>query len=314
MKVSVIIPVYNSEKYIKKCIDSLVNQKFEDCEFIFVDNASTDNSRGIIELYTDSRIKYYRLNEKGISQARNFGIEKSNGDYIIFVDSDDYVKDDYIEKMYNKAIEDDLDIVICDYLTIDYKTDKILEVNNLKPFDNTTLRKNPNLILDINLGPCNKIFKRELFSKEKFPVGIKYEDFSLIITVLSRAKLIGKLNLNLCYFTKHIDSQTTTIDEKVFDIFISFDELLKKFENSKYIKDALYSLITLKLIDYCLLQKYQKNKNLRDKFIDEAFSYLQKNIPNFRKDKQLKRYNFFKRTIGKYKSLSKLYCKIVSKF
>lgn len=310
MKVSVIIPVYNSSSYIKKCIDSLIKQTLQDVEFLFIDNGSIDNSESIIKSYSDKRIKYFKLKEKGISIARNYGLKKSIGETICFVDSDDYIKEDMLEKMYNKLKLDDLDIVICDYNIINFNSYNIIKEEKLINFNNTTLKETPNLLIDINLGPCNKLFKKELFKDLSFPIKLKYEDFKLVAILFDRAKKIGKINETLCYFTKREKSETTTMDEKVFDLFISFDELLKYFKNKKYVKESLDSLIILKLTDYCLLQKYQKNLKLGYKFIDEAFDYIKNNTINYKSNKCFKKMNFLKRLISKSKNFTKIYCSV----
>ena len=99
VKVSVIVPIYNSEKYLKRCIDSLVNQTLTEMEFILINDGSTDGSDSIINSYSDSRIKYFKRSNHGIGATRNFGIEHSSGDFIGFLDSDDYVEPDMFEKL-----------------------------------------------------------------------------------------------------------------------------------------------------------------------------------------------------------------------
>ena len=103
IKVSVIVPVYNCEKYLKKCLDSLVNQTLKDIEIICVNDGSTDNSGRILEEYTDSRIKIITKENGGLSSARNAGIAVAKGEYLGFVDSDDWVDLDFYEKLYNTA-------------------------------------------------------------------------------------------------------------------------------------------------------------------------------------------------------------------
>ena len=117
MKISVIVPVYNVELYLSKCLDSLVHQTIESIEIIVVNDGSTDNSQKIIDEYKTkypNKIKSYIKSNGGLSDARNYGIDKANGQYIGFVDSDDYVEINMFEKMYNKAISQNFDIVVCD--------------------------------------------------------------------------------------------------------------------------------------------------------------------------------------------------------
>ncbi|WP_028550871.1 glycosyltransferase family 2 protein [Paenibacillus sp. UNC451MF] len=117
IKVSVIVPVYNAEQYIAHCIESLLNQTLEECEFIFVNDGSKDQSGQVIEEYskTDSRIKLVHQSNQGVSAARNAGLQEATGTYIGFVDADDYVDKDMYEVLYNTAIESDYDVVISNF-------------------------------------------------------------------------------------------------------------------------------------------------------------------------------------------------------
>ena len=160
MKVSVIVPVYNVEKYISKCLDSLVNQTLKDIEIIVVNDGSPDNSQKIIDEYVKKypdKVKSYIKENGGQGSARNYGIELSTGEYIGFVDSDDFVELDMFEKMYNKAKQDNSDIVICGSYNVseDYSKKEIdVFVNNY----NTDLE---NAIFG-KMTVWNKIYKRNI--------------------------------------------------------------------------------------------------------------------------------------------------------
>ena len=106
VKVSVIVPIYNASKYLSRCIDSILNQTLEDIEIILINDGSTDESHEIIDKYNDTRIKYYKRKNFGIGSSRNFGISNANGEFICFVDSDDYLNSTFCEEMYNKCIKD----------------------------------------------------------------------------------------------------------------------------------------------------------------------------------------------------------------
>ncbi len=117
MKVSVIVPIYNVEKYLRKSLDSLANQTINDYEVILVNDGSTDNSQSIIDEYVEkySVFKGFKKENGGMSSARNFGLKYAKGEYIAFVDSDDFVELNFLEKLYDKAKKDKSDVVICDY-------------------------------------------------------------------------------------------------------------------------------------------------------------------------------------------------------
>ena len=114
-KVSIIVPVYNTSKYLNSCIKSLLHQTLKDIEIILINDGSTDDSESIIKKYKDKRIKYISKKNEGIGKTRNLGIDTATGEYLSFIDSDDYVEPDFCEKMYEKATKDKCDIVICDY-------------------------------------------------------------------------------------------------------------------------------------------------------------------------------------------------------
>ena len=217
VKVSIIVPVYNTAKYLSMCIESLINQTLKDIEIILINDGSTDESESIIKKYKDKRIKYIFKKNEGIGKTRNLGIEKTNGEYLAFIDSDDYIEPNFCEVMYNKAIKDECDIVICDY----YKDiNERLEEVKFASFKDTNLKENPEIINLINLGPCNKIYKKDLFKNQKnrFVENLKYEDAPFVCRLLLSAKKIGKIDECLAHYVIHEKSETTTRDERIFDI------------------------------------------------------------------------------------------------
>lgn len=306
-KVSVIIPTYNREKYVKKCLESILNQTLKDIEIIIVDDGSQDNTKEIVNSYKDKRIKYIYKNNTGIGDTRNKGISLSRGEYIAFVDIDDYIDELMLEKMYKKANKDDLDIVICNYIEINEET-KQEKKYNLLSFENTSLKKLPNIINKTNLGPCNKIFKKELFMNELFPTDIKYEDMALIIKLYTKANKIGKIDEYLSFFTIHEKSETTTRDKLVFDIFKSIDIISNILKDEIY-KEELETLVISKLTNYNIQQRYQKDKKIAKEFIKKSFEYLNKNYPNYKKNKYFKERKI-KGIIEKSKFLTEIYCLI----
>lgn len=312
VKVSVIVPIYNSEKYLKRCIDSLINQTLSDMEFILINDGSTDSCDSIINSYNDSRIKYFKRSNHGIGATRNFGIDHAVGEFIGFLDSDDYVDADMYEKMYNECINKGLDIVICDHYIESESSSFTLRFID---FGVTSLDDSPNLLLDINLAPWNKIYSKRIFSSDTYyPVGVKYEDTPWVALMFSRANRIGKLNEPLYHYIVHYNSQTTVIDERVFDIFKITDLLFETLGNNEKIKSYVDDLVIYLITKYTISQRYLNNKNERDKFIDFAFEYLNKNIPNFKKSDYFKKRNKLKGFIEKSKFLTKIHCDLYSIF
>lgn len=312
VKVSVIVPIYNSEKYLKKCIDSLVNQTLSDMEFILINDGSTDSSDEIVKSYNDSRIKYFKRSNHGIGATRNFGIDHSSGDFIGFLDSDDYVEPDMYEKMYAECISKSLDIVICDHYI---ENGSSTSIKKFIDFGVTNLDESPNLLLDINLAPWNKIYCKKIFNKDTYyPVGVKYEDTPWVALMFSRASKIGKLNEPLYHYIVHSNSQTTVIDERVFDIFKITDLLFESLGNNEKIKNSVNDLVIYLITIYTVSQRYLNNKKNRDRFIDFAFDYLNKNIPDFKHANYFKKRNKLKGFIEKSKILTKIHCDLYSIF
>lgn len=309
VKVSIIVPVYNTAKYLSMCIESLINQTLKDIEIILINDGSTDESESIIKKYKDKRIKYISKKNEGIGKTRNLGIEIASGEYLAFIDSDDYIESNFCEVMYNKAIKDKCDIVICDYFE-----DINNELKEIKfaSFKDTNLKENPEIINLINLGPCNKIYKKDLFKNQKnrFVENLKYEDAPFVCRLLLSAKKIGKIDECLAHYVIHEKSETTTRDERIFDILKITDIIVKDLEKYDYMHEAMINLAVMILTDYTIQQRYIKNKISRNKFIDMAFRYLDKLDSNWRSCNYLNEFSYLKRKVKSSKILTKLYCTI----
>ena len=306
--ISIIVPIYNAEKYLNKCIDSLVNQTKKELEFILVNDGSTDSSEDIIKSYKDKRIKYFKNKNQGIGKTRNFGIDKATGKYLMFLDSDDYLDINACEKLYNKAIKEKSDLVVFDF----YRVEETLKEVTINNFKSSSLKENPNLLLDINLGPCNKLIKRELIDKNntRFNEELKYEDTPFVTEIIKNANKISKLNEYLHYYVIHSNSETTVRDERVFDIIKIIDIIRNQYKNEKYMEDVVNKLTVRTFTNYTIQQRVQKDLKVGMKFIDEAFSYMKKNIPNYKNNKYYETRGILRRTVEKNKFITKVYCSI----
>ena len=306
--ISIIVPAYNAEKYIKKCIDSLINQTKKECEFIIINDGSTDHTEDIVKEYKDKRIKYYKNKNQGIGKTRNFGIEKSNSKYIMFLDSDDYLAKNACEEMFKKAENDDLDVVICDFYK-EYDNGTIEEIK-MPDFENASLKDNPEIINE-HLSPWAKLYKRELIINNniKFVENLKYEDAPFVIEALDKAKTIGKVNQYLNYYLVHTNSETTVRDRRCFDILKIIDKIRNYTKDKEYLKEKINKLTVRMITNYTIQQRVQESKKVAMEFIDEAFAYLKKEVPDYKKNKYYEGRGFLRRTIEKNKFLTKLYCK-----
>ena len=311
--VSIIVPIYNAEKYLKKCIDSLVNQTKKEIEIILINDGSTDNTENIIKEYKDKRIKYFKNENQGIGKTRNFGIKKAKGNYIMFVDSDDYVELNACEELYKKAEKEKSDLVICDYYKV-YNNGKKEEVT-IKDFKPTTLKKYPELLLNVNLAPWNKLYKKSLIDDNKlsFVENIKYEDTPFVAEALLKAKKIGKVNKSLIYYVIHKNSETTVRDKRIFDIVKIIDIVRTVYKNEKKLTPTIDTLTLKMLMNYTIQCRYQQDSNTIKEFINEVFKYIQTNIPNYKSNQYFKERSKLKAFIEKSKTLSIMYCLIYKK-
>lgn len=309
--ISIIVPIYNAEKYLKKCIDSLLEQTKKELEIILINDGSTDNSEEIIKEYKDKRIKYFKNKNQGIGKTRNFGIEKAEGKYIMFLDSDDYLDKTACEKMYNKVENEDLDVAICDFYK-EYDNGNIEEV--ITPnFNTSSLKDNPDIITEY-LSPWAKIYSTEMIKKNniKFVENLKYEDAPFVIEALCCANKIGKVDECLNYYLIHTNSETTVRDRRCFDILKIVDRIRKYTNNKEYLKEKIDKLTVRIITNYTIQQRMQKDKKIAMEFIDKAFEYLNKEIPNYKNNKYYENRGILRRTIEKNKTFTKIYCKIYS--
>lgn len=295
--ISVIVPIYNVEKYLKRCIDSIIKQTYSHLEIILVNDGSTDNSLKIAEEYNDKRIKIFTKINGGLSDARNFGLQFASGSYVAFIDSDDFIELTMFEKMVN-LIDGNHEIVVCDMKYL-YDDDTVSFASGGN-FKDGNVKINPALIT-INNSACNKIFKKELFDDLKFPIGKYYEDLATVPILLYKAKSIVKCDEPFYIYFQRKDSIAHSANMKIFDIYESINSCIayvKAKGNEKIIIDRLYSLYIIHGLDITTV----RIKNFDEKIVRKA--YLQKNIellkkyyPDYKKDEVFKKYGFKKKII-----------------
>lgn len=271
MKISVIVPVYNVEKYIKKCLDSLVNQTLDGVEIIVVNDGSPDNSQKIIDEYTKKykNVKSYIKENGGLSDARNYGIKKATGEYISFVDSDDYIRNDMLEIMYNYAIKEDLDVVVCDSINVYDNGSKILIKSNNNYSDNDVR----NYIISPPMA-CTRLFKKTIFDKIQFKKNIYYEDLEMTPKVVNITDKIGFVSEGLYYYVQRDGS---IMKQNVFN-----KKLLNIFDVLKSNKDLLEDKFPEE-IEYMYITHLLRTASLRFLNYDNGKEYIYK-IHNIMKE------------------------------
>ncbi len=237
MKVSVIVPVYNTSKYLVKCLDSLLDQTLDELEIIVVNDGSTDDSQQIIDEFVakSPKIKAFEKPNGGLGDARNYGIERASGDFIGFVDSDDYVSVEMFEKLYEKGIEHQADIVFCDLEKVNEKGEVFRDLPQSPQLpEKIELEKDFTIFGEMACFACNKLFRKELFTKQRFRKGIHFEDIELIPKLVLESNVIAKINEPFYKYFERQDSITKTHTRKGMDMFLAIDSVKEAFDNSRY--------------------------------------------------------------------------------
>jgi len=219
--VSIIVPVYNVEEYLPKCIESLIGQSYENIEILLIDDGSKDNSGNICKEFAlvDSRIKVYHKKNGGLSDARNYGLKHSQGEYISFVDSDDYVHADFIYQLYTSI--KDSDLALCDFMSftymdeVKYDNDEIV-INHIER-DNY-LRELVNLDKVKFVVAWNKLYRKSLWEEFSFVKDVLHEDEFAIHHIINKSNRIAINNRKLYFYRQRENSITSNKkNEKSFE-------------------------------------------------------------------------------------------------
>ncbi|MGN1419460.1 MAG: glycosyltransferase family 2 protein [Acutalibacteraceae bacterium] len=292
MRFSVIIPVYNVEKYISKCLDSVLAQNFDDFEIIAVNDGSIDGSAEILCQYekkTD-KLKVISQENKGPGGARNTGINKAVGDYLIFLDGDDYIEKNMFNELDNCLLEHNVDILVFDGFRVtedgtpigtitfpDYKT-KYTDISN-KQFQ----------LLDAAVW--SKTFKRTLFveNKIRFPENLWYEDFATVFRVSLFTEKIGYLKKPFYNYVQQSESITHSSNiAKASEIMKSFDIYVEGFKETgsfdRYYDELEWNCI-LHVLYYSAYRLLTKGYYIKE--MKELYNYSKKIFPNLEKNKYI---------------------------
>lgn len=279
--ISVIVPIYNVECYLKTCIDSIVNQTYSNLEIILVDDGSPDKSPEICDEYAknDSRVKVIHQENGGLAHARNVGIAKSSGEYLTFIDSDDYVSNDYVESLYKGIAELGADISLASFYP--FKDDEAcLHTSELCAYEIISKENAIRRYCFINVGcsmpfisACNKIYGRSLFDGIEFPKGKLYEDAFTTYKLIDRAKKIV-FTTSKFYFYR-LNSQSIlgqSFREKHLEMVEAFRSGMDYFNQKGECVIAEMFLPPLLMREiYCWwgVKRILKNEQLSQKMINE---------------------------------------------
>lgn len=254
--VSVIVPVYNTEKHLRKCLDSILSQTFTDFECILIDDYSTDGCPGICDEYSkkDRRVKVIHNKENtGISSTRKAGLEASCGEYIQYVDSDDWIENRMLEEMYRLAAANNNDIVICDYFFEENGTRHYNKQNIASLTDKILLAKDV-LAENVKSVFWNKLVKRDLYLRCSFPEYNRSEDYVVIFQAFFFAKNIGYCNSALyhyCYNSASLSCNASLITEENKNWIAAVHHLKNMFGNNfKRLEPELSEKINVYKLSY----------------------------------------------------------------
>jgi len=303
-KVSVIVPFYNVESYIRKCLETLVNQTLDDIEIILVNDGSKDESEKIAKEFLEKyskKIVYLEKENGGLSDARNYGLMYAKGEYIAFLDSDDYIELDMYEKLYKIAKRDNSDMVQCNFYW-EYpnkrKIGKLVEFNT----KNEMLEKT-------RVEAWNKLIKREIIEKSdvKFPKGYRYEDVEFTYKLIPYIDKVSFINEPLIYYVQREGSISNSQNERTKEIFDILENVISYYKEKNIYKEYEQELEYI-YARYAFCSSFLRivkitDKKMKKRLLNETWDNVNQKFPDWKKNSILK----------KNKSLKDLYLKTINK-
>ena len=269
--ISIIIPVYKVEKYLEKCIQSVINQTYENLQIILVDDGSPDNCGKICNEYAkkDHRIEVIHKSNGGLSDARNKGLEIAKGEYIGFVDSDDYIEADMYEVLYNLLKQYNADVSICNFYTVSQGKISIKNADNgINEYNRIEILKEILLDRNIQSYAWNKLYKKELFDEIKYPIGKKYEDIGTTFYLLEKCNKVVVTGKSEYYYINRQDSIVNNVTESTITDYIEL--IMQRYD---YIEENIRELSSYNK-DY--LKRILKTAEKDIKSLNEVGDYTKK--------------------------------------
>lgn len=272
MKISLIVPVYNVSNYLRKCLESIINQTYKNIEIIIINDGSIDNSYDICLEYKekDKRIKLINQENMGLSEARNTGLKYATGDYIWFIDSDDYIELNSIELLITYLKK--YDIVVFNYSNV--KDNSITKIKSFYDYNQIEVK-----YLLSHCNAWNKIFKKDILENELFPKGHIYEDLYLIPTLILKTKKIKFLDeylYNYVYRNNSIKNTKNNSNDRIYALNNLYIKLNKLYPNEiEYL--YIYNLLMTSLIEE-VNNKCKHDLKSLNKIVKEKYPKYYKNI------------------------------------
>ena len=315
-KLSIIVPVYNVEKYLDKCLERILNSTYKDFELIVINDGTKDNSEQIITKYLDNekykdKITYISKENSGLSDTRNLGMSKSKGEYIAFVDSDDYIETNMYELMMNKTLEKNYDIVACDVKLVYEDSDKEKIISSA--YEKNLFNKDEIKQTMLTYYPVvwNKIYKKSLLEGIEFSKGVWYEDMEFNLKVYPRINSIGVVKEPLYNYLQRGNSITYTYNDKLYDIITNMDTVIKYYKAQgiyeEYKEELEYLYLRYAYATFPKRLAKCKDKKKYKEGIDFAINKVHEHFPEYKKNRYFKTMG----VKGKYiKSFNKFISKI----
>lgn len=283
VKVSVIVPIYKVEKYLGRCLKSLVSQTFKEMEIICVNDGSPDQSQQIIDEYVQKYpdlVKGYVKENGGVGDARNYGLNCATGEYIAFIDSDDWVEPEMIEKMYQAAIEQKADLVICDYVVDNGEGGSGRVISGIIKGSMDISKR----VLISPPAPWNKLYKKDLFltTDIRYPKGVWYEDLATTPRLLMNVHKIAHVNEAFVHYIQREGSIMATLNEKILDIYTVL-EMIEEYYKSHGFYQQYEEEIEYLYVEHLIstsLYNWRRFKN-GDLYLKKAIAYMNDKFPKW---------------------------------
>lgn len=278
--ISVIVPVYNVEQYLRKCLDSIVNQTYEDLEILIIDDGSTDGSGRICDEYKrDERVRVLHTNNCGLSAARNLGLDEAKGEWIGFVDSDDWIESNMFGALFRRAEEARADVVECgffaDYTTASYEHHAIHRTVSKTEAVEALIKGR------IRTQVWNKIWKTQLFNEVRFPEGRNFEDIATVYRLIRRASTVTGIDEAYYHWRQRISGIARSHDRKnLVDDWLAHKQ---RYEDLKDCANSEVVTLLLRCCAYAIARVWAWNlkSNCPDEYLREMNEFARKNYPLF---------------------------------
>lgn len=289
--VSIIVPVYNVEKYIDQCVESIINQTYENIEILLINDGSTDNSYELCELWgkKDLRIRIINKVNEGLAETRNLGVKEAKGNWIAFVDSDDWIDEKYIEEMLNKAIDENADLVVCAYYRIDENTGVVEKFGNNSSIG-ISYSKEQELIYVKDGMPMQLCKKRLIVDNGLEQPNCKSQDFAIKLLMCVVADKFVTLDIPLYYYRKNRSGAITTAKKtNRLDTAYAAEYLINGFKKKKMFKKYNYILFKheLNTLAQALMESWRIENKSRYEIIKNGYLDVIKRNFEFYSDKTI---------------------------